>query len=169
MAGPFTFPVAQAVPFEPNRNPQYGGNAGPSGITSENVQDAIEEAKADALANDRFALLSFYGGNAIVGRHLEFYASIASNNAPIFLSVGARLLSVVAQTTAATATCNIGLFNLNVSAVTPVYTIVMTAQKRVEFVGAPLATFPAGTLLALRVTSGSINTPTMQIVLSAST
>jgi len=42
MPGPFTFPVAQATPFEKLRNPDYTGN--PGTLTAENVQDAIEEA-----------------------------------------------------------------------------------------------------------------------------
>ena len=71
MSGPFTSPVALSVPFEPNRDPQWNGNAGPSGIQSINVQDAIEEAKADALNADIILLLTHYGGNAIVGRYTE--------------------------------------------------------------------------------------------------
>jgi len=44
MPAPFTTPVAQSVPFEADRNPQVNGEAGPSQISSLNVQDAIEEA-----------------------------------------------------------------------------------------------------------------------------
>ena len=35
--------IAETTPFEPNRNPQYGGSPGPSGIVSEETQSAIEE------------------------------------------------------------------------------------------------------------------------------
>src|SRR5689334_22048079 len=127
MPGPFTFPVAQAIPFEPNRNPGYGGV--PSELESQNVQDAIEEAKQDALNNDRFLILPNYGGNANTGRYLEFFPGQASDVSPLYFSAAARILSVTCQTTAANATCNIGIFDLNVSSVTPIYTIVMTAQK----------------------------------------
>lgn len=168
MSGPFTSPVAIAIPFEPDRNPQYDGNAGPSGILSINVQDAIEEAKADALANDRFLLLTQYGGNANVGRYLEWYTSQSSLTSPVYFSSGARLLNVTCQTTAATATCTIGIFDVNISTVTPVYSFSMTAEKRVLFIGAPsLATFATDALIAIRVTSGSINTPQMQVTFSA--
>jgi hypothetical protein len=168
MSGPFTSPVAIAIPFEPDRNPQYGGTTGPSGILSINVQDAIEEAKADALANDRFLLLIQYGGNANSGRYLEWYTSQSSLNSPVFFSSGARLLNVTCQTTSATATCTIGIFDINVSTVTPVYSFSMTAQKRVIFTGAPtLGTFAPNALIAIRVTSGSINTPQIQVTFSA--
>lgn len=169
MPGPFITPVAVSVPFEPNRDPQWGGNAGPSGITSTDVQSAIEEAKADALSNDRFLILASYGGNANTGRYLEIFPGQASNESPIFSSSGLRNLSIVCQTTSANATCNIGVFDLNVSSVTPIYTIVMTAQKRVEYVGNPLALFAANCLLAIRVTSGSINQPTIQMFFSSAT
>ena len=170
MPGPFTSPVALSVPFEPDRNPQYAGNVGPSGISSLNCQDAIEEAKADALANDRFVLLTHYGGNANTGRYTEWYPAEASDVSPIYFSAAARLLNVTCQTTAANATCTIGVFDLNVSSVTPIYSFSMTAQKRVAFVGAPtLASFPANALIAVRITAGSINTPEMQVTFSATT
>lgn len=168
MPGPFTTPVALSTPFIPNRNPGYGGAA--SDIESINVQDAIEEAKADALANDRFLILPNYGGNSNIGRYLEFFPNQASDVSPLFFTSSARILAVTLQTTAANATCNIGIFDLNVSSVIPVYTVIMTAVKRVQYVGAPtLATISANSLIAIRVTSGSINQPTMQLTLSAST
>lgn len=157
------------TPFEPNRNPQYGGNPGPSGIVSQEVQSAIEEIKAQAFANDRFLILPNYGGNANVGRYLEFFTGQSSDVSPLFFTASANLLTVTLQTTAASATCNMGIFDLNVSSVTPVYTVVMNNQKRVQFTGSPLATISPNSLIAIRVTSGSINTPTMQLTLSAST
>jgi hypothetical protein len=168
MPAPFTTPVAISVPFEPNRDPAFGG--GPSGLQSTNVQDAIEEAKRDALNNDRFVAFPSYGGNSNVGRYLEVWPGQASDSSPIFFSVAARLLGVTLQTTAANATCNVGIFDLNVSSTVPIYTVVMTAQKRVEYIGAPnLALISAGALIAIRVTSGSINTPTMQLTISSFT
>lgn len=168
MPGPFATPVAGSVPFEPNRNPGFGGV--PSDLESTNVQDAIEEAKQDALNNDRFLVLPNYGGNANTGRYLEFYPGQGSDVSPLFFSAAARILGVTLQTTASTATCNVGIFDLAVSSVTPIYTVVMTAQKRVQYIGAPaLATLGANSLLAIRVTSGSINQPTCQLTLSATT
>lgn len=168
MPAPFTTPVALSTPFEPNRNPGYGGV--PSGLESENVQDAIEEAKQDALNNDRFLVLPNYGGNAITGRYLEFYPGQSSLDSPLFFAAPGVIRSVTLQTTAANATCEVGIFNANVSLTIPIYTVVITAQKRVEYVGMPtLGVIPANSLIVVRVTSGSILRPTMQLTFSAST
>lgn len=166
MPSPFTTPVAQSVPFEPNRvTPSWPTG---TGIAADNVQDAIEEAKADALANDRFLVLAHYGGNASSGRYLEIFPAEASDIAPIYLTAPSNLLQFVIQTTAANATCTLGVFDLNVSSVTPVYTLSMSAQKRVSASGI-LATIPTNALVAIKVTSGSINSPIVQMTLSAST
>jgi hypothetical protein len=169
MPAPFTTPVAISVPFEPNRNPSANGTSGASGLVSTDVQNAIEEAKADALANDRFLLLPNYGGNANSGRYLEIFPNQSSLDSPIFSPTGMNILSVVLQTTSNNSTCNVGIFDLSISSVVPVYTIVMTAQKRVSYVGTPLATLGANCLLAVQVISGSINQPTLQIFFSSIT
>lgn len=169
MPAPFTTPVALSVPFEPNRDPHANGQPGSSGLESTDVQNAIEEAKQDSLDNDRYGFLAHYGGNAGAGRYLEFFTQEASDVSPIYVSAAARLRSVTCQTTAANATCTIGFFDLNVSAVTPVYSFNMTAQKRVAFVGSPnLGLFPANALIAIKVISGSINTPEIVFFLSSS-
>lgn len=158
------------TPFQPLRNPGFGGVAQP--FTSTDVQNAIEEGLSRAIANDRFVVLPQYGGNANVGRYLEIFSNQASDVSPIFLSAAAKLLTVTLQTTAATATADVGLFDLNVSSTVPVYTVVINNQKRVQYTGspsAPLATFSPMSLFAIRVIAGSINTPTMQVTLSAST
>jgi hypothetical protein len=168
MSGPFTSPVAESTPFEPNRNPQWGGNVGPSGLDSEECQSAIEEAYFKALANDRFILLAQYGGNANTGRYLEFFSGSSSINSPIFLAVSANLLSVTYQTVSASSNCTIGFFNITDSTTVPVYELSLSG-KRVQAVGSPLAFFPEGSNVAIRVTSGAINTPTLQFTFSAST
>lgn len=155
------------TPFEPNRNPGFGGV--PSGIESEDVQNAIEEAKRDAIENDRYVVFGSYGGNANVGRYLEFFPGTDSFEAPVFLPVSSKLLGVVTATTAVDATCTIGFFDLTVSDVVPVYTITFTAQKRVVNTGTPavpLYVFPVGAQVAVRVTSGSINKPHMYFFVS---
>ena len=168
MPGPFSTGVALSTPFQPMRNPGFGGL--PQTFVSTDVQNAIEEAFSLAVANDRFLILAHYGGNANVGRYLEFYPNEASDVGPITLVNAAKIISISMQTSAASATCNVGIFDLNVSSVTPIYTLVMTAQKRVTYSGTalvPLATAPANSLLALRVTSGSINTPESQLTFTS--
>lgn len=157
------------TPFEPNRNPGYGGV--PSDIESQNVQDAIEEAKQDALSNDRFLLLCSYNGNANTGRYLEFFPNIDSNIAPILLAAPSKCLSLVIASTAIH-TASIGFFDLSVSSVTPVYTASFVAQQRVVFTGSPaspLFTLGTNALFAVRITANSVNRPHVYLSLSAST
>jgi len=165
MAGPFTFPVAQAIPFEPNRNG--------SEIGSENVQDAIEEVKLDALNNDRFLLLAAFNGNANAGRYLEYFTGIDSSIAPILYSVPARITDIVAATTSASATCTIQFVDIRVLA-TPVvlYTVTFNKVKRVVLDStpdAPLFLVPNDAQLAIRIGSGSINRPHIYFNSSANT
>lgn len=154
------------TPFEPNRITALW--PGGTDINSDNAQDAIEEAKADALANDRFLVLGSYGGNANTGRYLEFFPNQSSDIAPIYLTVETRLLAVVLQGSAISNTGTLSFFNLNVSSTVPIFSISLVAQKRISMVG-NLASMPANTLLACRITSGSINAPIIQVTFSAST
>ena len=155
------------TPFEPGRVTALWPTGAP--FVSIEAQSAIEEALNLAIGNDRYLILGEYGGNANVGRYLEWWPGTGSDSAPIFNTNTSRILAVVLQTTASAATCNVGIFDLTVSDTVPVYTIVMTAQKRVTYAGTasvPLASVGAGSLLAVRVTSGSINTPTLQLIFS---
>lgn len=166
MAGPFTTPVAESVPFlsEPERNNSF---------TSKNCQLAIEEAFLKAVANDVFMILAAYnGGNAGTGRHLEYYTGIDSEAAPLFFSRGSKVIAIVCGTISTGATCRIGFFDNTVSTTVPLYELIFTGQKRVIVEGtvlAPIFNIASGAELEIRVTSGSINKPHMQMVFSAST
>lgn len=72
MPAPFTTPVAVSVPFEPNRNPQYGGNPGPSGLNSTDVQSAIEETKSFAANITRFTLTLLNNGTLSNGQRFTY-------------------------------------------------------------------------------------------------
>jgi hypothetical protein len=157
MPAPFTSPVARSVPFDNTTN----------GYTSLNVQDAIEESALITSAKSRYVLLAHYGGNASTGRFLEMFPAQASNTAPIFLEQSTNIYNVTLQTTATSATCTMSVYDLNVSSTVPVYSISLAAQKRKSLTGMPLATMAAGALLAIKVSSGSINTPLFQITLGA--
>lgn len=140
-----------------------------AGISSTDAFHAICEAKNDAISNDRFFLLSSYGGNANVGRYLEFFPNIDSSIAPIFMAASTRAIQAVLESTAAS-TGTVGFFDLNVSSVTPVYSISLTAATRNVQLGTPyLFTFAASAQIALRVTSGSINQPRCYFVLNTNT
>lgn len=163
MSGPFTSPVAQSVPFQPNRNG--------SDIEALNVQDAIEEAKLDAINNDRFILLCSYNGNANTGRYFEFFPGIDSSIAPISLVASARCLSVTVGASS-NSNATVGFYDLNVSSTTPIYTINMQNQSKRFLVGSPLLPLfvsQANANIAVRVVSGSISKPYMFFTLSANT
>ena len=158
---------AWSTPFEPNRI--VGGVS--TDLESLTVQEAIEEAKADALNNDRFLLLCSYNGNANAGRYMEFFSGIDSSLAPIYLSAPAKCIVLVIS---ATANSNgvIGIYNLAVSSTTPVYTLSYGNTSRAIAVGsavAPLFNLPSNSQIALRVVSGSVNRPHIYFSLSAST
>lgn len=169
MTAPLFGRTQQAIqtPFLPGRNPGFGGL--PQPFVSVETQSAIEEALSRAIANDRFLVLGHYGGNANVGRYTEWFPQEGSDTSPIYLVAAAQILSVTLQTTSANATCTAGIFDLNVSSVVPIYTIVMTAQKRVQYSGFPLASAGPGSLLAVRIITGSVNQPTLQLTFSSAT
>lgn len=77
MPAPFTTPVAKSVPFEPNRNPGFGGGA--SGLTSEESQSAIEEVVVLLRNNSRFVLNNLHNSTYTNGGFLglsELHGSV---------------------------------------------------------------------------------------------
>jgi hypothetical protein len=145
------------TPFEPLRNPGYGGV--PSPITSTETQSAIEEALTRAIANDAFLIFASYNGNANSGRNLEVFPGIDMSIAPIFLDANTNVTSIVAATTAANATCTIGFYNNTPAIPVLLYTVTFTAVKRVTLTGLPIFQIPSNAQLAIKIDSGSINRP----------
>lgn len=86
------------TPFEPNRNPQYGGAAGPSGINSVETQSAIEEAKntAPGTAARYTAGFAYQGG---ASNHWLDNHGLPSNTNPFIIAETSTLkaISVVVQ------------------------------------------------------------------------
>ncbi len=165
MGGFATTSVAFSVPFEsePERN---------NGFQSKNVQEAIEEALALAVSNDRFLILSDYGGNANAGRLLEFYPGLNSDEAPLFFDSGTNALQIVCTTTAPNSNAIIGFYdNINDPGLTtPLYQLNMGGNKRVidnGNMGTPLFVVPQGGTLTIKVDSNSINKPHIQLILSS--
>lgn len=170
MPAPFVTPVAVSVPFEPNRNPQYGGNAGPSSIVSTDVQSAIEEVKTIAIGNDRWTIVASYGGNANTGRYLEIFPGTDSLTIPIFFPTVTKLIAVVIQSTDSP-TGTISWYDLNVSSTVPVYSLSLVGtgiNSQVGTSASPLYTFPAGAKMAVKISAGSINKPSTYFYLSSS-
>lgn len=139
-----------------------------NGFTSKTTQEAIEEALARAISNDRFVTFPYYNGNANVGRYLEFFPGLASDIAPLDINSAAKCLWINAKTTAANATCTIGFYNL--TPLTLLYTLTFTAQKESFVAGSPsvpLFSLPANGELGVRIDSGSINRPHIIMALSS--
>lgn len=91
MAGPFTTPVAESTPFEPERNPDYNGEVGT--IESENVQDAIEEVFFNAPGKQaRFTLILTENGNLQDGQRFGYNELVT--NTPVILPRKCRLKEV---------------------------------------------------------------------------
>lgn len=167
MPAPFTTPVSFSVPFEsePERN---------NGFNSKNAQEAIEEALALAISNDRFLVLAQYNGNAGNGRVLEFFEGIDSEDAPIFFDAGTNVISISVATTSGGSSGSFEFFDpindpgLN----TPLYTLSMGGNQRQTDTGTailPLFSIPVGgALTVVKQGGGSVQKPHMQIVFSSS-
>ena len=151
MGGFATTNVCFSTPFE--SDPER-----PNGFVSKNAQEAIEEALALAVANDRFPLLFSYGGNANNGRYLEFFNNIDSNDAPIFFDSGSKCLAIVGATTSGSSNAKVGFFRDGVL----LYEFDFNGNKRVVITGsiaAPIFTLAAMGELSVRVTQGSVLKP----------
>ena len=164
MPGPFTTPVAFSTPFlsEPDRS---------NGFTSKNVQEAIEEALALAIANDRYKLLAQYNGNANAGRVLEWYNGIDSDDAPLHFNTETIVTSIISSTTSGGSNATIGFYDKfnDPGLATPLYTLDMNGQKTVDITvptTTPLFTIPNNGELLIKVDSSSIQKPHMQVVFS---
>ena len=167
MPAPFTTPVAQSTPFlsEPERS---------NGFTSKNVQEAIEEALALAIANDRYLVLAQYNGNANNGRLLEFYNGIDSDDAPLHFNGGTVVTSLIVSTTAVSSNAVLGFYDkfADPGLATALYLLDMNGQKTVEITTTtafPLFSIPATGELLIKVETGNIQKPHMQVIFSSVT
>lgn len=165
MPAPFTTPVAFSTPFEsePERS---------NGFISKNVQEAIEEALALAISNDRYLVLAQYNGNANTGRLLEFYAGIDSDDAPLHFNGNTIVTSIICSTVGTSSNATIGFYDkLNDPGLaTPLYTLDMNGQKFVEITvptTTPLFSIPSDGELLIKVDSNSIQKPHMQVIFSS--
>lgn len=165
MAGPFTTPVAKSVPFEsePERS---------NGFQSKDVQEAIEEALALAISNDRYLVLCDYNGNANNGRLLEFFSGIDSYDAPLHFNGDTLISSIICSTTANNSGATLEFFDkfADPNLLSPLYSFSMGGQKTQEIIGSPIAplfTIPSTGELVVRVRSGNIQKPHMQIIFSS--
>lgn len=84
MAGPFTYPVSQSLPFEKERNPDFTGQQ--SQLEAENAQDAIEEAYWKAPGSiARYTLTLLHNGTVSNGTFLGYSELINGEATPIII------------------------------------------------------------------------------------
>lgn len=157
MSGPFTSPVAYSVPFN-----NQDANAISAGLSSDNVFDAIVEAKNDALNNDRYPVQASYGGNANIGRYLEIYPSLASDNAnaPLIVPEASRISAYTAGCVS-NSTGTLTIRNLTTS--TDLIDIVFSATKEHNATGLMIMGINPDDHLGIYVKSGSLNKPFIRV------
>lgn len=78
-------PVAQAIPFD---------NTSATGFTSDNVQDAIAEAKSDAIALPRYTIVTVFNGTVSNSQWLGYSNLLPGDDTPILVPTKARLREV---------------------------------------------------------------------------
>lgn len=129
-----------------------------SGLVAVQTQAAIDEIAALVSSASKAFTFASYGGNANVGRFIELFPGINTDEAPLRVVGALKILAIVCSTTDANATCGIGFYNDT----TLLYTLTFTAQKTVTVTGTPASpvfTLPASGLLKIKVLSGSIGKP----------
>lgn len=155
---------ASGTPFEPNRNPQYGGNSGPSGITSLEVQSAIEEAKATAKGvASRYNLFFGWDGSANTGRWLEQFKGVPSNNSP-FIVAEKSIVRTLSIAVGSNATATVGLFRNAV-----LLTTISLSASRIASISGLNLVLNVGDTLSARPTSGTVSKPAFNIGIQVTT
>ena len=150
------------TPFDPSD--PYAIAAGLSSLT---VQEAIIQAKMDAMNNDRYPFQAFYGGNANVGRYLEAYSGLAMfPDAPFIFPENSTIKSI-SLGSVALSTVTFGFFKTS-NLITPVFSISLVASSRLLLTGLSYA-FNASDELVIAVTAGSINKPFMRVWVNPTT
>jgi hypothetical protein len=133
-----------------------------SEINEDNAQEAIEKIYSLVTSSSRSFNQFSYGGNANVGRFLEFFPSINLDEAPLRVINNLEIYTIVARTTSTSATCTIGFYDN----LTLLYTLTFTANKEVvvnTLPPNPIFTLPASGNLKIKIDSGSIAKPHLYI------
>ena len=131
-------------------------------INKPDVQEAIEALYNLIASSSRAFIFVGYNGNANVGRYLEIFNGIDTSAAPLVVVGALSILQIVSRTTALSATCTIGFYDIGPAIPVLIYTLSMVAVKEVVLVGTPaipIFVLPAAGKLAVKINSGSINTP----------
>ena len=123
-------------------------------ITTSNGVWIIEQSSSSTLSSTSY--LSYYGGNANVGRYLQYVPGEDTSAVP-YLVVGNSAIVALSLGATSASTGTMGIFK-STDLVTPITTITLTAQISNSVVGIYVPV-NNGDRLASRVTSGSISKP----------
>lgn len=137
-------------------------NPAGSPLVSTNSEDAIKEVFNYFLNSGKTFVFEYYGGNANAGRVLDMFPGISMDEAPLEIVNPFVITRVVARTTAATATCDIGFYDIQSGTPVLLHTTTFSNVKKVVESGAyatPVFTLPASCQLMVKIASGSINKP----------
>lgn len=116
----------------------------------------------DTITNDRYLATSFYGGNANTGRWLELVSGEASNDKPLLVPEGSFVRTITLQSSASIASGKkIGFFEIG-DLVTPRFEITVPTGGSKEHQFNVTEFFNKGESIAIQVTDGSINKPTVR-------
>jgi hypothetical protein len=137
--------VAQGVPFEA---PDFD---------SDNVRDAIIEARYEAEGKARWVTLCAHDGTASSGRWLSFFANVASNITP-FVVAEASTIKAISVGVQSNATATFTLFINGVA----VETLQIAGQSANAKTGLNIPVASLGNLSA-QVTAGSCSRPIFTI------
>lgn len=150
MGNVVTTQVARSEPFDNSTN----------GFSSTNSQDAIEEARQDAVDTIRIPHILAYNGTAGSGKWLERFASISSNDGPIVLPE-TRVMVLATLTAQGNATGTVTIYKDPRGTPISIGTISLSNSKSThEDFSVEL---PIGTEVAAKVTSGSFSSPVVEI------
>lgn len=125
-----------------------------NGFTATNAQKAIEEAKLTAPGtNARYGLNFGYNGTANVGRWLDYFAGVASNDGP-FIPANAVILHGFSFVCKTSTTVTIGIYKNNV-----LWQTLALVSGTYVFYGDYNSAANAGDRIAMKTESGTCSQP----------
>ena len=133
-----------------------------NGFVSDNVQEAIEEARASAYANDRYPIGCSYGGNANVGRYLEPFTGLNFIDAPFVTPEDSKIITATLNTVDSSGSFSIGFFK-STDLVNPILTLALNDGVSTQTYSNLTTLVDGGAKILIRVTTGSRLKPSLRV------
>ena len=145
--------VARSIPFDNSTN----------GFSSVEAQSAIEEAKSDAISTSGFAALASTISTVGVGKYLDFYSGLSSDEYPFPIPTSFVLVDAAIRTPKVS-TISIGVYKQVSGVSTLILTLTLSNQTSRDYTNLNIAVNSDQDLLA-RVDSGSAEKPRIALFL----